>query len=106
MGTTFLRVSVLRTSNIFVVSVLGSCVVSEPFVGLLAFVVVADCGLLSVDANSAVGAAFRSGVLDGLVTSACALLVRGDLPAVDFTLAIFEYSSHVPGFRNELNLLN
>src|SRR5579862_5628913 len=98
MGTTFL---VFRTSNILV-SGLFSETVSDGFVGLVAAAIAAVSGLTSEVVNSELGAAFRSGMLVGVETSVCVLLVR-PLPEVDFALAIFKYSSHISESRNQLS---
>src|ERR1035438_2610850 len=82
MGTTFLRGSVLRTSN---------------FLGTGVLLV---SGLTSAAADCGVATAFTTGTLGVLLTPGCSLLVRLDLPEVDLGLAISDTPS-ITKFRNE-----
>src|SRR5580693_9346217 len=98
MGITFLRASDLRGSEFLI----SNFLVSDAIV---------VSGTLALDAASA-ATVFTSGRLIGLAGIACSLLIEPTFtdslfgrfvlpPEVDFDLAIFGYSLHMPKFKNE-----
>src|ERR1700734_1060014 len=100
MGTTFLRASALRGSDFLISNFLVSSAIAVPGSPTLG--------------TASTATAFSSGRLIGFAGVVCSLPTEPAFtdsvfgrfvlpPEVDFDLAIFGYSLHIPKFKNELS---